>query len=72
MVGCDNDKCEIEWVRHCHPRCSCRVSAADDHNPFVPQFHIKCVNLTPPLPETWFCPTCTALGAGRKRGGGRK
>jgi hypothetical protein len=38
----------------------------------VPQFHIKCVNLTPPLPETWFCPTCTALGAGRKRGGGRK
>jgi hypothetical protein len=49
------------------PRLSCWRSL-----PSVPQFHIKCVNLTPPLPETWFCPTCTALGAGRKRGGGRK
>ncbi|CDZ97835.1 inhibitor of growth protein amino-terminal histone-binding protein [Phaffia rhodozyma] len=48
MVGCDNEKCAIEW------------------------FHMRCVNLTSPLPESWFCPTCVAQGADRKRKGGRR
>lgn len=42
-----------------------------------PQFHIKCVNLTAPLPETWYCPDCVkSLGLtssdGKRERKGRK
>ena len=24
-------------------------------------FHLRCVKLDPPLPETWYCPDCVAV-----------
>lgn len=57
MIGCDNDKCEFEWVSSSFSglRVSPIIGAVTDA-----QFHVKCVNLSAPLPETWYCPDCVS------------
>jgi chromatin modification-related protein YNG2 len=66
MIGCDNDNCEFEWVslRPSHSTLSCPVFGGRTD---VVQFHIKCVGVTPPLPETWYCPDCIKKQGARER-----
>ena len=51
MIGCDNDKCEFEWVSLLY---SFNLDSCSS------QFHVKCVNISGELPETWYCPSCVA------------
>jgi chromatin modification-related protein YNG2 len=50
MIGCDNDRCEIEWVGPLF-LLSFVGSTADC------QFHIGCVGIKE-APDTWYCPDC--------------
>lgn len=52
MIGCDNEDCEIEWVSRLFSTLLATSTPADT------QFHITCVNVKLPMPETWYCPDC--------------
>lgn len=52
MIGCDSDECKFEWVRLHYLR----------------QFHIGCVGVSKPLPQTWVCSDCLAKNKKRRRG----
>lgn len=54
MIGCDSDDCKYEWV------CQCWLI-------LLMQFHIGCVGVSKPLPQTWLCSDCLAKNKKRRR-----
>ena len=57
MVGCDNDDCPIAWVG---PSFFSYITTRSGTILMV-QYHLECVGLKNPLPETWYCPSCVRL-----------
>ena len=61
MVGCDDDQCAFEWVRHAPSRCGNSLTQL--------QFHLTCVGLTAaPKAGNWYCDDCKVKRAGSKKG----
>ncbi|ORY25924.1 hypothetical protein BCR39DRAFT_542595 [Naematelia encephala] len=42
----------------CQQKSYGEMIGCDNDNCRYEWFHVKCVNITPPLPETWYCPDC--------------
>lgn len=70
MIGCDNETCKYQWVRG-SSRCITGESILNLNCPV--QFHLACVGLSKPLPESWFCKDCDKKEhASSNAGGGRR
>lgn len=64
MIGCDNQRCEREWV-------SSFFQPSTRYLHHIVQFHLECVGLSATVEGTWFCEICKAknLKAARGRAG---
>ena len=66
MIACDNNECQYQWVRkhmpftHLQTFSLPRILNVDANIFILCQFHISCVNVKAPLPDTWYCEECKA------------
>lgn len=73
MIACDNPDCRYQWVSE-NVAFPFRMRKSFIHVAARIQFHLPCVNLKPPLPDSWYCEECAGMkkGMGGAVGGGRK